>query len=217
MIRKSFTPMKCAAPCCLGTLTLATIGATLALFIFVTIKAIELKELSDKILIVVIAGLCVSLLLFFLGLYASCCGGKCIRSIVAILFLVYAVGLAALGIVIFAFKTNLYNAIEKVMDKEDVDQSIIDIEKQLKCCGFEDATLVRCWNSSYANVTCGSKLDAIYTKEGYILAGSCLGAALLLFIGTIFAYKFLCREVKSETETNNKIEETLVSTDRYGW
>lgn len=208
--------MKCAAPCCLGALTLVTIGATLALFLYVTIKVVELKTLSDTSVIVVVVGLCLSILLFVIGIYASCCGGKCIRSIVSILFLIYAVGLGALGIVIFAFKTKLYDGISKIMDREDVDKGVLDIEANLKCCGWEIANLTRCENSTF-HVMCSEKLDKIYTKEGYILAGACLGAALVLIIGTVFAFKFLCKEAESETETKNTYAETLVSTDRYGW
>lgn len=196
-------------------LTLATVGLTLAMFIYGIIVVKDMKDLDDRILVAIIIALCVSALLFIFGLYASWKGGKCSRSIVSLLYLVYGIGLIALAILLFVYKDKVKTFVAGKLDTENVDHNLQEVEKELGCCGLHEAGLERCKKAGISE-TCEAKLDVVLDKS-MIVAGVSLAAGLVLAVATIFVMRATCKEEASSKNESGITYDQSLNNENYGW
>lgn len=213
---------KCCSNLCFTILTLLTIGVTLGVFIVCILwcykYGVTKIEEANIILIISVIGLCVSALIFFFGVYASFCGKKCAKSILAIIYLIYALGLCALAILIFAFKTQTLETFKKFLERKP-DELVIQLENLLKCCGYDD-DYNKTWCETEASievkdVRCKPIIESNYKYAQYA-AGVLIGLFILLMVGDVIAFRLICRKENDE-ERKNQNREQLSTPLTYGW
>ncbi|KAH0786108.1 Tetraspanin family protein [Histomonas meleagridis] len=186
-------------------LTLITIGSTIALFAaclyFIKTK---LDDISQTLLIVVIVALCISILVFIFGIYASVKGKKCARSLLAIIYIFYALIVGAMAIFVLACKGVLYDAVKSQFDSGNQDFINI-IQAGFNCKSWDNATV--------GNTSCKSAIETFYNST-ILIIGICLGVVFfILLVGIIFVFKYVCCGKDDKSDDNNQISTPLT----YGW
>ena len=170
--------MSCFGKCCRGLflslLSIITCGVLFAAMIAVVI--VEKKKRFDEvwrtgfIISIVICVLCGLLLLF--AIYASCCGKRCAKSTLGILFLVFMIILIIFAVCIWALRETI-----------------------LKCCN-EPTGWDTC--SDVSQKACRSVFSDFFRKFGNIVGAVLVVLAVLLLIGAIVAFSYKkCKEASS--------------------
>jgi len=179
---------QCGPSFLFAVLTLLTIGASTVVFVFLVIyfNKIHMKSVSESLLIGVIIGLCVSILVLLYGAYASCCGGRCHKLVLTVLYLVFSLVLGAIGVALLAVKGEVEKGLAMLWStgKTDVTDSL---EEGFSCKGWGEAS-----------DSCKTVIMDFYSKWGTIAGGALIGLFVLLMIGVVFACRFICRSRADE-------------------
>ncbi|OHT05120.1 hypothetical protein TRFO_27306 [Tritrichomonas foetus] len=205
---------KCCSNTCFGILTLLTIGLTLALFIFATFIYAKIKTANETIFIAIVICLCVSALLFFFGIYASCCGGKCTKAILSIFYIIYAFAIGAAGVLIIVYKSRLTQIFRDAYDQGKFKQADLDAIAETFNCVFPDTES----NLTNSTESCFDKFEKYVTKYGLIVGIALLCLFVLLMAGVVLSCKFLCRKDEYEDISAPKKPDNAINTPlTYGW
>lgn len=195
-------------------LTLLTIGVSCAVFIAMIyyFDKIHMKSVAEDLMVGVIIGLCLSILLFIYGLYASCCGNRCHKCLLSVFYLIFTITLGAVGVALLAAKSKVKEGLAKLW--QDNEKSVTDaLEEGFKCKSWNDASIPK-------EQRCETVITEFYEKYGNIGGGVLIALFVVLMGGTIIAFRFVCkREPKSDkassTQPNGKDQFTTPLT--YGW
>jgi hypothetical protein len=178
---------RCLGKAFLTFLTLSTIGAvTLAITaLFVAVRVQHLYLVDDTVDIGLTVALAASGAVLLLAIAGACCGGRCLRTALAIIYLVFAAGLAAVGILFSQNRDNIVPDLEKFWTSSDT-KTAHAIETSFHCKCFDNET---CYSGeeppSDANETCAKKIkDVIDASWKWVLWVS-VGLAGLLVIAAI--------------------------------
>jgi hypothetical protein len=191
-------------------LTLLTIGASCALFIaaIVYLAKIQIQSVSETLWVAVIIAMCASFLILCFGIYASWWGKACSRTIVLLIYIIYALVLGAIGIALLALKNTLMTEFGKLWEGEPA-EARKKIEEFLKCKGWTSENEV--------TPSCKAKVDEFYGKYGGIIGGCLLGLFVILMAGSVWGFYLTCKggQERSDTDTprRNNVREPLA----YSW
>jgi hypothetical protein len=131
----------------------------------------DLKTVFPDFFWILVAGVGVSVLLLIYGFWGSIWGGKCPKIALAFCYLLYAVGIAALGIVILVFHSKI---VEKVGEVYEENQ---DFAKTL-----EDLADCEGWNVTIQN-NCQNVVENFYESFGIGVAIGLIVLGVILVIG----------------------------------
>lgn len=200
---------KCALGACFTLLTIITIGATLALFIFAVIVYTKIKVVSETVFIVVIVGLCVTALLFLFGIYASFCGGNCSKNLLSILYLLFSLVIGGAGVILLIYRTKLPEYFEEYVKNQDHKEIIDTIENVFKCSVEETP----------GTKTCQVIFKEYCEKYGAIVGGCLLGIFAFLLFGVIIAWCLMCQQGKADTSNVQPLntQNTLNDQLNFDW
>ncbi|OHT14506.1 hypothetical protein TRFO_43023 [Tritrichomonas foetus] len=186
--------MGCCGKCCKGLfltlLSVVTMGVIAACLIAAVIvcKTENINKISKTVFIILIVVCVLACLLFVFSLYASCCGKRCAKIVLGILFLVFSVILIIFGICVLALKDKIMDSVAKIWDITDKDydaENKQNIEDIFKCCGWN---IHLCVSQMTAEKTCKVLLDDTFDKYGKIVGIILIVLAVLLIIGAILAF-----------------------------
>ncbi|OHT11396.1 Tetraspanin family protein [Tritrichomonas foetus] len=173
----------------LSTITMGVIAACLIAAVIVC-KTQHFEEVSQTFFIVLIVICALACSLFIFSIYASCCGKKCSKITLGILFLVFAAILIAFAVCFLALKDEIMETVGKIWnpleEEYDEEQQKI-IQGFFTCCGWH----VRICNVEQmlaADKTCKEVLDNFYKKYSLIVGIVLIVLAVLLVIGAILAF-----------------------------
>ncbi|OHT04750.1 hypothetical protein TRFO_06184 [Tritrichomonas foetus] len=182
---------QCMSSIVLSIITLLTMGVISALFVaaLVVTKMKDLDHLSDEVFYVIIAGSVISLVLFFFGIYASCCGGRCSKIILAILYLVFAAALGASGAFLIARGDEIIEHCRKIWDDSQFVEVRDNIEEIFKCCGYDAEA--RCLITLELQ-TCHEVIGDYISKYKFYGGIAALALAVIVIIGMMIALANTC-------------------------
>jgi hypothetical protein len=185
--------------------TFVTLGVASGLLIAALVFCIkfELKSISDQLFITIVISSCVSVLLLLYGVWGSIWGGKFPKTLLAFFYLIYALGLGALGIVILALRATI---IDKARDAYEAGGDFQEVLKNITGC--------ETWNESLNN-SCGKLVEEFYSTFGTGVGIGLILLFLILVIGDIFAWKLVCR--KKESPINPLLGIRRSTPFRYSW
>lgn len=194
-------------------MTLFTIGVTTVVFGFMLyyFKMMAITEASDALYAVLIIGLCVSLLILIYGTYASCCGGRCHKVIISLIYIIWALVLLAVGIYVLGSKGKLLDMLGEHWDANKEKGAISTAEQELKCSG---------WNVVTPGIsTCKEVISGYYNKYGKPCAGVLIVLSLILFVGVFLAFKMICRKTTDERGSSSQQggRDQFTTPLTYGW
>jgi hypothetical protein len=178
-------------------LTLITIGATSGLLItlLVFFVRLHLNEASSTVLAVIIVAMCVSILLLIYGFYASVYGGPCQKAVLSLIYLIFALAMGAFGICILALKKQITTAIGNEWNKGG--DFVSNFEKQLKCQSWDNDSAC---NSPEPDRCCKHVFEDFYAKFGTGIGAGLIVLFVILMVGDVFAWKFVCEKAKKKDE-----------------
>ncbi|KAK8860420.1 Leukocyte surface antigen cd53 [Tritrichomonas musculus] len=203
---------KCASGTCFTLLTLLTIGLTLALFIFATIVYAKIKTASESIFIGLIVCLCISFLLFVFGIYASCCGNNCVKGILSILYIVYALGIGAAGVVLLIYRQKLPDYFSDAYHKGSLSNSTIDTIQETFNCHFPPkATVLE------DQEDCLEKFKDYVHRYGLICGIALLALFIFLLLGVCLAIRIICKKDEDISNAKSRENEQINTPLTYGW
>ena len=206
---------KCCSSTCFAILTLLTIGLTLAVFIVALIAYVKFKFLNNTVFIVIIVCLCVSTLLLLFGIYASCCGKNCSKTLLSILYIIYALALGAGGVLILIYQDELGNYLEKIANNGHLTPNEREIIEDFFDCNFTNTTD----NADSSDNDCVEMFKDYIDKYGLIVAIALLVLFALLMVGVVIACRLMWKK-ENEYEigkNSNKLENAVNQPLTYGW
>ncbi|OHT16921.1 Tetraspanin family protein [Tritrichomonas foetus] len=207
---------KCCTGMCFMMLTLCTLGVTLAILIFATIIYSKIRTVNETLFIVIIIALCVTALIFIFGLYASCCGKKCSKGVLSMIYLIYAIALGACGVLILIYKNKLVGMLEDVYNKGKLSSDDISSIEEFFKCSFENKTELVLLNET--DDGCFNKFEDYVKKYGLIIGIVLLVIFVLLMFGVIMSCRLACK--KEDISSGSKQEQNnsqITSPLTYGW
>lgn len=192
-------------------MTLVTIGVTTAVFgiMLYYFKMIAIQEASSGLYAVLIIGLCVSLLILIYGTYASCCGGKCHKVIISLIYIIWAIVLLAVAVYVLVSKDKLLDTLGGAWDSNN--ETFKHAENGLKCHN---------WDKKEGELeTCKVKITEIYEKYGTPAGAVLIILALLLFVGVFLAFKIICRKTADDGASSSQQggRDQFTTPLSYGW
>jgi hypothetical protein len=198
--------MQCQRGILFTILTLLTIGVSSALFILVVYYFVDLgiQKAENKVFAIVVTAMCVSILLLVYGFWASTCGGKGAKYSLAVIYLVYAFVLLAIGVVLLALKGKIIDAVDDYFTGLAPDAKVRT--------AFEDEFNCK-WNAT-VEVECKVKFEDMYKSFGIGVAAGLIVLFAILIAGDIVAWKWLCSTWDDDT-TGPKANVTTPLT--YSW
>lgn len=194
-------------------LTLLTIGSTVALFGLSTYYIYKfLDGVSDGFIAGVIVALCISFLVFCFGIYASCKGTKCTRSVLAVIYIVYALFVGAMAIFFLAFKSKIVELIGKEYNKKN-NELVESINKAFKCNSWVGINNTTDYLQENATISCKEKINEFYNKTQLVIGIVLIAVFLILIIGIILVFKYICCSKDDASSNKEQISTPLT----YGW
>jgi hypothetical protein len=183
---------RCLGNTFLTVLTLSTIGVvTLAIAgLFVVVRVKHLYLVSDAVNIGLIVALSVSGVILILAIAGSCCGGKCLRTFLAIVYILFAVGVAIIGILFATNRDSLVSDLAHLWtdDKDDAPAKLLEGGFNCTCFNTTNATCIG--NNSAptdVNDTCSVKIQHVIDITWKWVLWVSIGLAGLLVITAILA------------------------------
>jgi hypothetical protein len=164
-------------------LTLLTIGISSALFIAVVYYFVDLSfhKAEKSVFAILVVAMVVSLLLLIYGFYASICGGKAAKFSLAVIYLIYALVLLAIGVALLAIKDTIIDAVEDYFLSDTTAEDVRSkFETEFKCE----------WEGNATN--CKTKIQDLYKSFGVGIAAGLIVLFAILLLGDIIAWRWLC-------------------------
>jgi hypothetical protein len=188
-------------------LTLLTIGASSALFIVMVAFFVHFKlsTAESGLFAGIIAAMCVSLLLLLYGFYASLCGSRGHKFLLAVLYCIFAVLIALLGIFILALRNKISTSVGELFDKHSGSSFVTMLEEELQCSNWTGCTDPPC---------CKDRFDELYRSYGNPIGASLIVLFVALMVGDFFAWKWVCKNLNTDS-TKEHMETTTPLT--YSW
>lgn len=194
-------------------LTLFTIGSTVALFALSTYYIYKVLDgVSDGFIAGVIVALCVSFLVFCFGIYASCKGTKCSRSILAIIYIIYALFIGFMAIFFLAFKNKIIELIGKEYNKNN-NEFVESINKAFNCHSWEVINNTIDYLQENKTISCKEKICEFYNKTQLVIGIILIGVFLILIFGIVLVFKYIC----CSNEDDSSLKEQISTPLTYGW
>jgi hypothetical protein len=147
-------------------LTLSTTGVTtlavVALFVVVQVKRIY--PVSKTFEICLIAALVVSVVVLILAIVGSCCGGKCLRCLLAIVYLPFGAAIGAFAAIVALQRDKIVPALGCLWTSDS--QADLDTEKAIhiafacSCYQSNDTCTAADLDPKY-DETCGAKIQEV--------------------------------------------------------
>lgn len=183
--------------------------------VFSTYITSKVRKVNDTVFIILIVATCITGIVLIFGIYASCCGDRCARGALSVIFLVYALLLLACGVIVIIFRTKFSKYLRDGYDQGKLSQDDINyIEKTFECkFETENSTSTKLLEDN--NASCFTKFDDFCKMYGIIIGVVFLFLFLLIFIGVVIACKEACR--KQETSSGSKTKEQVSTPLTYGW
>lgn len=194
-------------------MTLLTIGVAAVVFGFMIyyFKKMAVHEASNGLYAALIIGLCVSILILIYGTYASCCGAKCHKILICILYSLFSVALLALGVYMLAAKSQLMDLLSQAWSSSE---GFLAVETELNCSGWSVAT------NNTRPTKCEEVIGNYYDKYGKLGGGVFIVLGVLLFGGVILAFKIICRKNKGDERGSSQQgsdRNQFTTPLHYGW
>lgn len=206
----------CCNNTCFAILSLLTVGLTFAgvILILVYVLKFKVKEYSQGFYYTSIILVCAGFILLAFAIYASFCGKKCAKTVISIIYILYALFLIGIAIVCFCLSSLIYTSLASIWkNSSETDiESAKTIEKAFKCCTY---------NISYADITnCTKEHSEYQTCEKAIkdkvnfpmIGGIVLGLGILLLVATFCALCIACNDKGAEA-SHSQFDTPL----NYGW
>ena len=206
---------RCCTNTCLTVLTLITLGLTLGFMVFATYESSKVRKVNDTVFIILVVVTCITGIVFIFGIYASCCGSRCARGALSVIYLAYALVLLACGVIVIIYRTKFSKFLHDSYDEGKLSNSDIDnIEKTFKCeFPAENTTNLKLLESN--SESCFTKFDDFCKTYGIIIGVVLIVLFILLFIGVVVACQAACK--KQETSSGSKTKEQVSTPLTYGW
>ena len=183
----------CISATVFSILTISTIGVTFAatLAVFLLIKLKSLDVVSREVYIGSIIALVVVALVFLFAIYASCCGGRCAKFILFILYIAYAVAFAALGVFILVKRDAFIDELNRFWVDPKLQETAEIIEKAFHCACWNETL---CYNGTEfkEGQDCETILHQDVHKYWNVIVGVTFGFAALIFLGASCACGYAC-------------------------
>lgn len=206
----------CCTKTCLTTLTLCTVGMTLAFLIFSTYISSKVRAVNDTVFIVLVVATCITGLVLIFGIYASCCGSRCARGALSFIYSVYALVVLACAIIVLVFRSQFAKFLRDGYNEGRYsEKELEDIEKTFECKFPSDNSTSTLTLLEDSSESCFTKFDDFVQKFGIIIAIVLLVLFVLLFIGIVVACREACK--KPETSSGSKTKEQVSTPLTYGW
>lgn len=103
--------------------------------ILVLIVESKIREISDTIFIICISGICAFTLLLIFAVYASCCGKRCARFLLGVLFILVGLGALCIAILVWVKEEMIMDVVKKGWQEEYIGVGRW-IESKLNCRGW---------------------------------------------------------------------------------
>jgi hypothetical protein len=163
-----------------------------------------IQHAESTVFAIVIAAMCVSILLLCYGFWASACGGKGAKYSLAIIYLVYALVLLAIGIALLALKNQITDAVETFFTKKPEEDAVrTAFENELGCK----------WNTT-TEPQCKDKFEQLYKSVGIGVGAGLIVLFAVLLLGDIVAWRWLCSKWE---EAPTSAKPTMTSPLTYSW
>lgn len=209
---------RCCTNTCLTFFTLFTLGATLGFLIFSTYIVSKVRKVNDTIFIILVVATCITGIVFIFGIYASCCGNRCARGALSVIYLAYALAILACGIIVLIYRNKFANYLrDNYYDEKLTDSDKDYIEKTFDCT-FPERPVPNATNATLlenSTASCFDKFDDFCKKFGIIIGVVLIFLFVVIFIGVVFACNAACK--KRETSSGSKTKEQVSTPLTYGW
>ena len=161
-------------------LTLASLGAMTSICVacLIIYKTAKLDNISDTSFIILVISCCLCVVAFCFGIYASCCGEKCAKSVLAVFYLVFALLIIGATVFIQTSADTVLDKLRQIWYDEDYKEEIDEVKKELQC-------------SSY--VSCRNKIKKMLVDYGVYIYSVMYVFAGLLILGVVLAFVMVCR------------------------
>jgi hypothetical protein len=195
-------------------LTLITIGASCALLIALVVLFVQLKltAASTGLFAGLVVAMCVSLLLLFYGFYASVYGTACHKAVLSIVYCIFALALGALGICVIVLKNTISDDLGKYWATHETEMA--QVEKRLDCFNWTQTN-----SSQSGKESCKDVFDTFYNNFGKGIAAGLLVLFVILMVGDVFAWKFVCDRVNGRSRLGDGSDgsKQLTAPLTYSW
>jgi hypothetical protein len=182
---------KCLGKTFLTVLTLSTIGVVTlvvtALFVVVRVKHLYLVD--DAVNTGIIIAFAASCVIFVLAIAGSCCGGKCLRTFLAIIYILFAAALVVIGVLFATNRNKIVPELAKFWtDPDSKTATVIQEAFHCTCFNFSNETCLSGEQPpASANDTCSAKIqEAIDLTWEWVLS-LLVSVAGLLVLAAILA------------------------------
>jgi hypothetical protein len=163
----------------------------------------DLKTISLEFFWTLVAGVGISALLLFYGVWGSIWGGKCPKILLSFFYLLYALGIGALGIVILVLQSKIVEKVGELFESKS--EFAETLENLTNCEG---------WNVSSEN-DCQTMVEKFYDTVGKGIAIGLMVLCVILVVGDGFAWKWTVG--RKEGYVRTKAESSLSAPLRYSW
>lgn len=173
--------------CCrsfvLAALTLVSCGLFAAgcIILVISEKKNQFDEMSKVVWTVSIVICVFACILFIFTIYASCCGGILARRVLGVIFIIFALLIAAAGICFYTLKSQMIQWIEDHYVGSDLFAVIPNV---VDCCEGPNGW----FECPYPFQSCKSALEDLFSKYGLTVMIISLVLALLFFNGAGVAF-----------------------------
>ena len=194
---------ECLTATVFAVLSVLTTGLTAALTIgaFVLIKVKKIDILSDALHIGMILGVVAVTLAFLFSIWASCCGKRCAKGALGLIFVVFAAAFTALGIAMLLQRGSIKERASTFWQKPEATAHVYEVlEDAFKCSCFNEAVHPSEETCDPEKPTCEAAIGDALDKYGVIVAGCALGVSALMLVGAGLAFSIACCKKDESSE-----------------
>jgi protein-S-isoprenylcysteine O-methyltransferase Ste14 len=191
-------------------LTFLAMGASSAVFITLVTFFVkwQLYEADGALFAGIIVVMCISLLLLFYGLYASTCGSKYHKLILAIIYGIFALALGALGIVILTLHDKISDSVGKLFTENSDSQFVQKLESRLNCHNWTGC--------AHETLCCKDEFEKLYSSYGTPVGACLIVLFVALLVGDFFAWRWVCKKWRADEGTTAH-GDTTTAPLTYSW
>ena len=174
----------------LTLLSIITCGVLFAFMLIVVIveKTKKFDQVSKTVFIVSIVICVLTGLLLLFAIYASCCGKRCAKGTLGVVFLVFMLLLIAFAACVWGLKKQV---IEWIGDNYESKQLYLVVPQVVDCCPKEtraEGWEIGCIVDKETLPGCKSKFEELFGKFGNVVGAIAIVLAVLLLVGAIICF-----------------------------
>ena len=171
----------------LTLLSIITCGVLFAFMLIVVIveKTKKFDQVSKTVFIVSIVICVLTGLLLLFAIYASCCGKRCAKGTLGVVFLVFMLILIAFAACVWGLKKQVMDWIGENYESKELYLVVPEI---VDCCNTKAGWWSPCMVEKKMLPACKDKFEDLFAKFGNIVGAIAIILAVLLLVGAIICF-----------------------------